>query len=104
MRRWRLMQGDLAIAELTEVGRDMWNVTCQVALTGAFEALREVFDRKARLAEQLEDVDDDDLHARWEALEIATSPPALRLLAPDGATQDFGLLYMDADGAGFRLV
>ncbi len=98
------MQGEVAIAELTEVGRDMWNVTCQVAVTGAFEALREVFDRKTRLAEQLEDVDDDDLEAQWEALEIATSPPALQLLAPDGTAQDFGLLYIEADSAGFRLV
>lgn len=98
------MQGERVIAELTELGRDMWNVTCQVALTEHYAALREVFARKARLAEALEDADDDDLQAQWEALEVATSPPALQLLAPDGSAQDFGLLYIEDDGAGFRLV
>lgn len=104
MRRWRLLQGELVIAELTEVGRDMWNVSCRAEVTEHFAALRAVFDRKARLAEQLEDADDDDLIAQWEALETATSPPALQLLAPDGSAQDFGLLYIEDDGAGFRLV
>lgn len=98
------MQGEVAIAELTEVGREMWNVTCEVAVTEHFAALRAVFERKARLADALEDSDDEALQEEWDALEIATSPPALALVAPDGSVQDFGLLYIEADGAGFRLV
>lgn len=98
------MQGERAIAELTEVGREMWNVTCRVAVTEHFAALREVFDRKARLADALQDSDDAHLQDQWEALEVATSPPALQLLAADGSVQDFGLLYIEEDGAGFRLI
>lgn len=104
MSAWSLMQGDLVLGELTETERDMWNVRSHFVATGHFSAFRSRFERKSFLAEQLEDSEEEALEAEFNALEEATSPPSLRLIARDGTEQPFGLLYVDGEYAGFRLL
>jgi hypothetical protein len=90
---------------IDETEREMWNVRGTFAPAVAFDAtIASVFARKAALAEQLEEDDDDAVVAAFDALEAQTSPPELELVGDDGRAQDFGLLYVEGNAAGFRLV
>jgi hypothetical protein len=101
---WTLMNNDGVVGELEEQQREMWSVSCKFRAGAAFEPLRADFAEKARLAQQLEDTDDQALSDRFDELEVRTAPPALVLLGPDGKQQEFGFLYIEGSRAGFRLV
>jgi hypothetical protein len=82
----------------------MWTVRGTFTRTDAFSpALERLFVMKDALARRLEEKDDEALGAQFDALEEQTAPPHFELLGEDGEAQDFGLLYVDATYAGFRL-
>lgn len=105
MPRWNVFAGDELLGELTELEREMWNVTGSFSPTRAFDAWRDRFEEKSALSEKLESTDDEDLLDAFDELENATCPPAFRLVESETQReQDFGLLYLSDTRGGFRLV
>ncbi len=102
---WKVFAGDALLGEITEVERDMWNVTGAFTPTTAFDAWRPRFEEKHALSSQLELTEDEDILDAFDDLENATAPPTFRLVdAETGKEHDFGLLHLGDAGAGFRLV
>jgi hypothetical protein len=102
MRRWTLKQGDDVLGVLEERSVDMFVVECSFAPTAAFERVRELFERKATLAEDL-GADESARVDEFDALEVATCPPALEMLDEQGNLVDFGILHVEGSRAGFRV-
>ncbi len=105
--RWTLFAGNLALGVLTETSREMWNVQGVFVAASSFDTWRTRFEEKTRLGDAIQEAEEEDeeLLDAFDALEGETSPLALRLVAEsDGSEQDFGLLYLTGDRAGFRLL